>query len=107
MCAKCDIQDTKKTIGQKAAAVKEGSGASSSKNANIGAGDCAIETSNNDIVLVAKSMTLREDQYMDITSLAAYNKLLRRKPDSVSAVVREALDQYLSTADDSYRYIGK
>ncbi|MCL1847568.1 MAG: hypothetical protein FWF91_06330 [Coriobacteriia bacterium] len=40
---------------------------------------------------------------MDITSLAAYNKLLRKKPDTVSAVVREALDHYLSITDDSYR----
>ena len=107
MRAKYDIQENKKTIGQKTATVKGDTGASSSKNASASAGNYAIGTSNNDTVFVAKSMTLREDQYMDITSLAAYNKLLRRKPDSVSAVVREALDQYLSTTDDSYRYIGK
>jgi len=52
---------------------------------------------------LAKSMTLREDQYLNITSLSAYNKLIRKKPDTVSAVVREALDQYLATVDDSYR----
>jgi len=107
MCAKCDIQDNKKTIGQKTAAVKERSGASSSKSASVNTDERTFQASNNDTVFVAKSMTLREDQYMDITSLAAYNKLLRRKPDSVSAVVREALDQYLSSTDDSYRYIGK
>ena len=87
------------TIEQKTTAVKRGIKASSSIN--------AIETSNIDAVYVAKSVTLREDQYMDITSLAAYNKLLRKKPDSVSAVVREALDQYLASTDDAYRYIGK
>ena|GEM_PF-4007306 len=56
-----------------------------------------------DVPYLAKSITIREDQYMDITSLAAYNKLLRKKPDTVSAVVREALDHYLSITDDSYR----
>ena len=70
-------------------------------------GSVGSSVGNSDVVFVAKSMTLREDQYTDITSLAAYNKLLRKKPDTVSAVVREALDQYLSVTDDSYRYIGK
>ena len=66
-----------------------------------------VSTDNNDTVYLAKSMTIREDQYMDITSLAAYNKLLRKKPDTASAVVREALDHYLSMTDDAYRYIGQ
>jgi len=66
-------------------------------------GSNELPISENDTVYVAKSMTLREDQYMNITSLEAYNKLLRKKPDTVSGVVREALDAYLSTTDDSYR----
>ena len=56
-----------------------------------------------DIPYLAKSITIREDQYIDITSLAAFNKLMRKKPDTVSGVVREALDYYLSVTDDSYR----
>ena len=69
--------------------------------------DYEVPTSSSNTVYLAKSMTIREDQYMDITSLAAYNKLFRRKPDTVSAVVRAALDHYLSITDDSYRYIGR
>jgi len=57
----------------------------------------------NDTVFLAKSMTLREDQYLNITSLAAYNKLVRKKPDTVSGVVREALDHYLASVDESYK----
>ena len=68
-----------------------------------GKGSNGLSASDNGAAFVAKSMTLREDQYLNITSLAAYNKLLRKKPDTVSGVVREALDAYLSTTDDSYR----
>jgi len=53
--------------------------------------------------LVPKSFTLFREQLEDIESLAAYNKLIRKKPDSASAVVREAIDQYLSSTDKSFR----
>jgi hypothetical protein len=55
---------------------------------------------------ISKSMTIRGDQYMDVTAFAAYNKLTRKKPDTVSAVLREAIDLYLSEADDTFRHIG-
>jgi hypothetical protein len=54
---------------------------------------------------VAKTITVRDDQLDDVTSLAAYNKLKRRDPDTVSGVIRDALDMYIAQADDSYRYI--
>ena len=100
MCAKSDIQYNLVEAVPKAATIKTEREASADASTSNSAGI-------NDAVYVAKSMTLREDQYMDITSLAAYNKILRKKPDSVSAVVREALDQYLAVTDDAYRYIGK
>jgi len=100
MCAKSDIPYNLVEAAPKAATTKGESGAFTDASTSN-------NTGNNDAVYVAKSMTLREDQYIDITSLAAYNKILRRKPDSVSAVVREALDQYLAVTDDAYRYIGK
>jgi hypothetical protein len=54
---------------------------------------------------IAKTITIRDDQFDDVTSMAAYNKLKRREPDTVSSVVREALDMYIAQADDAYRYI--
>ena len=54
---------------------------------------------------IAKTITIRDDQFNDVTSMAAYNKLKRREPDTVSSVVREALDLYIAQADDAYRYI--
>jgi len=124
MCAKSDIRYSLIEAAQKVATIQSeressvgsnvGSGIGSRTDSGLGSSAASglgsspgDNVSNSDAVYVAKSMTLREDQYMDITSLAAYNKLLRRKPDSVSAVVREAIDQYLSVTDDSYRYIGK
>ena len=53
--------------------------------------------------LIAKSMTLRSAQYDEISAYAAYNKLTRKKPNTVSAVVRDALDLYLSKVDGSFR----
>ena len=57
------------------------------------------------ISYIAKTITIRDDQFDDVTSMAAYNKLKRRNPDTVSGVVREALDLYIAQVDDAYRYI--
>jgi len=51
--------------------------------------------------LLVKSMAIREDQYNNILSLAAYNKLRREKPDTFSGIVRKALDDYILKADVS------
>ena len=56
-----------------------------------------------DEAFVSKTMTIRGDQYVDLISLAAYNKLTRQKPDTVSGIVRVAITRYLSEADDTYR----
>jgi hypothetical protein len=55
---------------------------------------------------VSKTMTIRGDQYVDLISLSAYNRLTRRKPDTVSGIVRDAITRYLSEADDTYRSFG-
>ena len=52
---------------------------------------------------VSKTITIRGDQYRDLVSLAAYSTLMRKKPDSVSGIVRVAIEQYLSGVDDSYK----
>ena len=54
---------------------------------------------------IAKSFTIRENQYDDIYTFAAYNKLTGKQPDNTSAVVREALDYYLLSVDDTWRNV--
>ena len=51
---------------------------------------------------IAKSMTLREDQYDLISALAAYYKLTKQNPSSVSGIVREALDLYMKNIDPAF-----
>ena len=64
-----------------------------------------VATDSGQVNYVAKTITIRDDQFDDVTSMAAYNKLKRRDPDTVSSVIREALDLYIAQADDAYRYI--
>ena len=45
--------------------------------------------------LKPRFVALRSDQVADLTALAAYNVITRKGPDSVSAIVREAIDRYL------------
>jgi hypothetical protein len=52
---------------------------------------------------LVRSFAIRTDQFENLTALSAYNKLKRIQPDSVSAIVREAIDQYLERADDTFR----
>ena len=52
---------------------------------------------------VSKTLTIRGDQYVDLVSLSAYNRLMRKKPDSVSGIVRVAIENYLSGVDGSFR----
>jgi hypothetical protein len=52
---------------------------------------------------LVRSFAIRSDQFENLTALSAYNKLKRIQPDSVSAIVREAIDHYLERADDTFR----
>jgi hypothetical protein len=52
---------------------------------------------------LVRSFAIRSDQFENLTSLSAYNKLKRIQPDSVSAIVRDAIDGYLAKADGAFR----
>jgi len=58
---------------------------------------------NKEVKYKSKSITLLESQYEDIVSIAAYNKLTRSGPSSVSEIIRDALDQYLAAVGDDYK----